>query len=156
MAAAGAERRYALDTNLYIAAYRDLAAQAALEAFQQAFAPFCYLPAIVAQELLAGVRTPAERRLLEKHLLDVFDRRGRIVAPSATAWTASGTALGQLVQREGLELAKVSKAFGNDLLLALTCREHGLVLVTENARDFARIKKVVPHFDFIPPWPRPR
>lgn len=53
---------------------------------------------------------------------------------------------------EGLDLAHVSKAFPNDLLLALSCREAGCVLVTENERDFARIRRFVP-FDFVAPWP---
>ncbi len=63
------ERRYAVDTNLFIRGYRTEADREALEAFLQAFAPFCVLPAIVAQELLAGVRSIAEVRLLEKQLL---------------------------------------------------------------------------------------
>jgi len=118
----------------------------------QACTPFLHLPAIVAQQLLAGVRTPAERRLLDRHLIDVFAHRGRIHAPSAAAWRESGAVLGALVKREGLELARVRKAFGNDVLLALTCREHGLVLITENTRDFIRIAKYV-DVRFEPPWP---
>ena len=48
----------------------------------------------------------------------------------------------------------MSKSFGNDVLLALSCREAGLVLVTDNGRDFERIARVVP-FDFVAPWPMP-
>jgi len=48
----------------------------------------------------------------------------------------------------------VSKSFGNDVLLALSCREAGLVLVTDNRRDFERIARVAP-FDFVDPWPMP-
>src|SRR2546421_2953558 len=39
-------------------------------------------------------------------------------------------------RREGPDLGRLSKAFGNDVLLALSCREAGIVLVTDNARDF--------------------
>ena len=110
------------------------------------------LPAIVAQELLAGIRTMAEVRLLEKQLVTRFARRGRLVAPSADGWLESGRVLRSLVQAEGLELATVSKAFGNDVLLAVTCREHGVCLVTENLRDFTRIRRHL-RFEFVGPWP---
>lgn len=146
------ERRYAVDTNLFIRGYRTDVDREALEAFLQAFAPFCVLPAIVAQELLAGVRSLAEARMLDKQLLSQFARRGRLLAPSAEGWLESGRVLRELVQAEGLELAKVSKAFGNDVLLAVTCREHGVCLVTENVRDFTRIRRHL-RFEFVAPWP---
>src|SRR5437870_5670685 len=55
-------------------------------------------------------------------------------------------------KQEGLEVARVSKAFANDVLLALSCREAGCLLVTDNERDYRRIRRFVP-FDFIKPWP---
>lgn len=148
------ERRYAVDSNLFIRAYRTEADRAALEAFLQAFAPFCYLPAVVAQELLAGVRTAAEERALHRHLIGRFERRGRLLAPSAASWLESGRLLRSLVQAESLELSRLTKAFGNDVLLAVTCREHGVCLVTENVRDFARLRRHL-KFDFTAPWPTP-
>lgn len=39
-----------------------------------------------------------------------------------------------LIRDEGLDLARVSRAFANDLLPPLSCREAGCVLVTENER----------------------
>jgi predicted nucleic acid-binding protein len=57
-----------------------------------------------------------------------------------------------MARHEGLEIARVSKAFANDVLLALSCREAGCVLVTENERDFQRIRRFV-QFDFMKPWP---
>jgi predicted nucleic acid-binding protein len=142
-----AERKYVLDTSLFIRAFRDPEANTALQRFHQLFAPFEYLSAVVAQELRAGARTTAARRKLERHVLELYIRRGRMITPSAQAWSDSGDLLGAL--------ARVSKGFGNDVLLALSCREAGVVLVTENARDFARIAHVVP-FSFVEPWPVPR
>ena len=147
-------RKYVLDTNLFIAGFRDPAANAALQRFHLFFAPFEYLSAIVAQELLAGASTAAHRRRLERHVIGVYARRQRIVTPSRRAWEQSGIVLGELARREGLELGRVSKAFGNDILLALSCREVGLVLITDNERDFARIARVT-RFDFVRPWPTP-
>jgi predicted nucleic acid-binding protein len=106
------------------------------------------------QELRAGARTAVERRKLERHVLAPFVRTGRVLTPSTRAWHDSGDVLGELVRRDGLELARTSKAFGNDILLALSCRESGVVLVTENSRGFARIAKLAP-FEFVAPWPAP-
>ncbi len=147
-----AARRYVLDTNLFIHGFRDASAHAELQRFHLLFAPFEYLSAIVAQELLAGAQTSADRRKLQRHVLGVYARRRRVVTPSANAWERSGIVLAELVRLESVELHRVSKAFGNDILLALSCREAGLVLVTDNTRDFGRIARVM-GFDFIEPWP---
>ncbi len=148
------ERKFVLDTNLFIRGFRDPASNNDLQRFHSLFAPFEYLSAVVAQELRAGARSAADRRALERHVLDLFARRGRVVTPTAGAWAESGDLLAELSRRDGLELARVSKAFGNDVLLALSCREAGLVLVTDNERDFERIARVAP-FDFVGPWPTP-
>lgn len=147
-----AARRYVLDTQLFINAFRDPAANEALERFHRAFAPFEYLSVVVAQELRAGVRREQDRKALERHVLNVFERSGRTFAPSADAWHRSGDLLSEMMQMQGLEFGRVSKSFANDVLLALSCREAGCVLVTENQRDFQRIRQHV-RFDFVRPWP---
>ena len=150
-----AEQKYVLDTHLFLQAFREAAANEELQRFHQLFAPFEYLSAVVAQELRAGVRSSADARRLERHVLDVYARRGRVVTPSTQAWHDSGDLLAELARREGLEVARLSKAFGNDVLLALSCREAGLVLVTDNRRDFERIHRWAP-FSFLDRWPSPR
>jgi predicted nucleic acid-binding protein len=62
--------------------------------------------------------------------------------------------LAELGRCEGLDVSRVSKAFGNDVLLALSCREAGIALVTDNERDFTRIARVVA-FEYVQPWPVP-
>jgi predicted nucleic acid-binding protein len=109
---------------------------------------------VVVQELRAGAGSAADLRNLERHVLDVFARRGRIVVPSGRVWAESGDLLGTIARKEGLALSRLSKSFGNDVLLALSCREVGLVLVTENRRDFERIARVS-EFEFVNPWPAP-
>lgn len=148
------ERKYALDTNLFIQGFRDENSNLDLQRFHALFAPFEYLSAVVAQELRSGTRSPGDRRTLEKNVLNPFVRRGRVLVPSEKAWNDSGDVLAELARTEGLEIAKASKAFGNDILLALSCRETGTVLVTENTWDFKRISKILP-FEFVPPWPAP-
>jgi predicted nucleic acid-binding protein len=148
------ERQFLLDTGLFIQGFRDPLANASLQRFHQAFAPFEYLSAVVAQELRAGARSRHDRRLLERHLLDLYRRRGRVVTPSLRAWEDSGDVLAELRRREGLDFRRSSQAFGNDVLLALSCRETGIVLVTDNERDFERIAGVAA-FEFVKPWPVP-
>ena len=149
---ARAERKYALDTNCFIQGFRAPDGVAALQHFHQLFAPFEYLSVVVAQELRAGARSASDRRKLERHVLAPFARTGRVLTPSAQAWHDAGDLLSDLVRHEGLELGRMTKAFGNDILLALSCREAGVVLVTDNTRDFARIATLAP-FDFVRPWP---
>ena len=107
---------------------------------------------IVAQELRAGAKRPEDRKALERHVLTIFKRADRVITPSAEAWHRSGDVLAEMAKQEGLEVARVSKAFANDVLLALSCREAGCVLVTDNQRDFQRISRFV-EFDFTKPWP---
>lgn len=144
--------KYVLDTQLFIDAFRDPTANEALQRFHRAFAPFEYLSVVVAQELRTGVRRDRDRKALERHVLSVFQRSGRTLTPSASVWHRSGDLLSDMVRKEGLELGRVSKSFANDVLLALSCREAGCVLVTENDRDFKRIRRYV-SFDYTKPWP---
>lgn len=144
-------RKYSLDTNLFIQAFRDSTANAELVQFHSAYAPFEYLHSIVVQELLADVKAGRSLRLLERNILEPFIRRRRIINPSFAAWKKSGDALRDLARREGLELRNIRKSFGNDILLAASCREAGVVLVTDNLGDFERISGVLP-FEFLPPW----
>ena len=145
-------RKYVLDTQLFIDAFRDPVANEELQRFHRAFSPFEHLSVIVAQELRAGVQRPTDRKALERNVLRIYERAGRTITPSADAWHRSGDLLAEMARQQGLEIARVSKAFGNDVLLALSCREAGCVLVTDNERDFHRIRHLVP-FDFMEPWP---
>lgn len=147
-------RKYVLDTHIFINAFRDPLVNETLQRFHRGFAPFEHLSVIVAQELRAGVRHPKDRKALERSVLRVYEGADRIITPSANAWHRLGDLLADMAQQEGLELARVSKAFANDVLLALSCRESGCLLITENERDFSRIRRFVA-FDFTTPWPTP-
>lgn len=147
-------RRYVLDTSCYIDASRKAEAWAALARFTTWAAPRLYLSSVVAAELRAGAKSGRDRAQLEKVVLGPFLRRGRVLTPSAAAWDALGLTLATLREREGLVLAQVRRSFAFDILLAYSCRERGLVLVTSNARDMTRIQKVFA-FDYVPPYPSP-
>jgi predicted nucleic acid-binding protein len=145
------ERRYTVDTNLYIDALRTEEGKAALNAFHASCAPFEHLSAVVAHELLAGVRGRAAAKL-ESSIVAPFERRGRVVTPSYDAWKEAGRVLAELIAPQAW--VTVTRSFVNDVLLAMSCRESGLVLVTKNVTDCARIA-AVRSFDFVPPWPVP-
>ena len=146
------DRKYTLDTNVFIRSFREDVENDAIQRFHRIFGPFEYLSSIVVQELRAGVTSPRAGRLLERHVLKPFRRRGRIFTPSAAAWEQAGDVLAALRRADGIDLKRVRRSFSNDILLAVSCREAGVVLVTENTRDFGRIKKHC-KLDFIEPWP---
>ena len=143
--------KFVLDTQIFINAFRGRAANEELQHFHRDYAPFEYLSVVVAQELRAGVAQPSDRKALERHVLSIFERTNRVITPSADAWHRSGDVFAAMAKQEGLELARVSKAFANDILLAMSCRDSGCILVTENLRDFSRIGRFIA-FDFLP-WP---
>ena len=145
-------RRYVLDANCYIDASRDQAAWTALANFTTWAAPRLYLSSVVAAELRVGAPSALDRARLDKLILRPFVRRGRILTPSAAAWDTLGLTLASLREREGLELARVGRAFAFDILLAYSCREGGAVLITQNARDMDRIRRVFA-FDYVSPYP---
>ena len=142
-------RPLVIDTHLYVDALRTEAGKQALDEFQQAFAPFLHFHAVVAQELRAGTRA-ADGKRLETRLFAPYERRGRLISPSYEAWKEAGRVLGELVAPTAWR--SVTRSFVNDVLLAMSCREAGAVLITSNSTDFARIAKVRP-FDFVAPWP---
>ncbi len=142
-------RRYTVDTNLYIDALRTEDGAAALRAFHSEFAPFEHLSAVVVQELRAGVRGRAAA-VLEAAIIQPFERRGRLLTPGYAAWKESGRVLAELVGSR--DWSTVNRSFVNDVLLAMSCRESGVVLVTRNLKDCARIA-AVRAFDYSPPWP---
>jgi predicted nucleic acid-binding protein len=94
---------------------------------------------MVSAELLAGATTPAARRAvltLTKQAHTVH----RVVTPDAGAWERAGELLGQIGQDEPHLRSKIPTLW-NDLLIALSARQIGAVLVTKNTRDFTLIHR---------------
>jgi predicted nucleic acid-binding protein len=145
-------RKLVLDTNCFIDASRTDAANAAYELFTAQAAPRLYLSSVVAAELRAGAISPSELTQLEQEVLTPYQRRGRIVTPSAAAWNALGTTLATLVREDGLQLNTTRRSFFFDILIAYSCREIGAILVSANLQDLARIARVFA-FDYVAPYP---
>jgi predicted nucleic acid-binding protein len=145
-------QKYVLDTNLYINAIRHPAEGAALDVFLERNAPFIYMSAVVMQELRAGAITDASARALDRGIFRVFERRGRIVGPSVLAFKECGRILAALFRRDGIAFKERPRSLVNDLLIALTCRENGITLLT-NDGDFKTIRHSMRGFVYLPPWP---
>lgn len=129
--------KYALDSNIFIDALRDPAHEAWLTAFHERYAHAEYLSAIVALELRAGATSARDAASLDDHVFAPFERRGRVFAPSYATWKMAGAAMASL---RGNQL---TRSFCNDILLAASCREHGIALVTRNVGDFERIRRAL-------------
>jgi predicted nucleic acid-binding protein len=146
-----ARRRFVLDTNIFVRAAHDPAWSEQLERFHAAFAPFEALSAVVVQELRAGVHGAAAD-ILQKSLVGPFEKRNRLIVPGYSAWKTAGEVLSDLVHQGSQRWTTISRSFVNDVLLAMSCREVGAVLVTLNEADFATIATARP-FEFCAPWP---
>lgn len=144
--------RYAIDTNLYIAASRDRAMRVDLARFTLRSGLRLYLNAVVLMELRAGARSDQQRESVES-LYAEFAGRARLVVPSADAFAQAGRVLEDLAAREGFALALAPRSFTNDVLIAASCRDHDVELVTANHRDFAAIARHLRRFRCTAPWP---
>jgi len=147
-------KKYVLDTNLYVQAFRSREQAALLERFYTAFTPQIHLHSVVLHELLAGANTSAKTRQIKREIARPFERTARLITPTHQDWEVAAEILARMVREEALELRRTPKSLVNDALLAASCRTAGATLITDNARDFERIRHFI-RFAFIPPWPRP-
>lgn len=145
--------KYTLDTNVFIDGFRREDAQAEIFAFFDRELPFIYLSAVVMQELAAGARTDRARRDVQRGILKPFERRRRVFAPSVAAFAESGRVVATLAAREGWQALEEKPSLLNDALIAASCREQGITLITNDA-DFKRLSPFVRGFRHAAPWPR--
>ena len=106
------------------------------------------LSAVVLQELTAGSKDKSELRTLEA-ILRAYEKRGRLLVPTGEDWWLAGKVLYALLQ--GLKsqsggltprLPAVEKQrIIRDVLIARTAKRAGALLVTDNLKDFERIKR---------------
>ena len=144
--------KYALDTNIFIDAFRDRAAEAALLAFLERALPVTFMSAVVMQELAAGARTREQVRELARSVFKPFERRGQVFAPATAAFVSSGRLLAAVAEREGWEAIDENPSLLNDALLASSCRERGITLIT-NDGDFDRLLPFLGKWRHVRPWP---
>lgn len=128
-----------LDTNVYLDVDRDAALAGRVAAFLAGQSDSVGLSSVVLAELLIGVTTGTERRRLLTATIKAV-APASVLTPTREDWQMAGDALNQL----GGDGATKGRSFWNDLLIAASCARVGATLVTRNADDFRRIRRVVP------------
>ena len=144
--------KYALDTNILIDGFRNEKAQADVFGFLSRALPLTYLSAVVMQELAAGARNADAARDVQRGIFEPFERRKRVFAPSSAAFTESGRVFAAIAAREGWRQLDEKPSLLNDALIAASCRERGITLITKDG-DFKRLASLVRGFRYAAPWP---
>jgi predicted nucleic acid-binding protein len=126
------------DTGVYITAIRGGLESPAAHALQAAL-PRSYLSSVVSAELRAGATSETARRAVHQ-FTRWAQRVGRVVTPSAASWERAGDVLGQIRRKEPNLRSKVPSLW-NDLLIALSARQIGALVVTSNRVDFETLRR---------------
>ena len=130
--------KHLIDTDLYIDLIQSGTTLPFISEIYDKDAPGIYFSSVVAQELLAGARTPAGRKRVEI-LFRPFERVGRVVTPSHGHWKEAGGLLAKVLQ-DRPDLKSKLPALVNDCLLALSARSLGATLYTRNRGDFTLLQ----------------
>jgi predicted nucleic acid-binding protein len=138
---------YALDTNVYIRAFRVRECMEALRSFLSRAGARLRVNAVVAQELRAGAITAEHARAIDD-LVGAYVRRQRVVVPSFASYVEAGRVLAELSRRQGIQIGRAGSLV-HDVLLATSCREAGVCLVTENTNDFAAAQRHLRGFRYV-------
>ncbi|NWF75979.1 MAG: type II toxin-antitoxin system VapC family toxin [Nitrospirae bacterium] len=127
-----------IDTSIYIPFINSGIAHPVLNL---EYKPLFYMSAVVVEELYAGAFDNKSIKCLDR-MYETFEDIGRIVVPEASDWQKTGkviTKLGQKYVFEEKFLLKIT----NDVLIALSARRIGAVVVTSNVKNFLRIKEFI-------------
>ena len=105
-----------------------------------------YLSTIVLMELRAGAFTRTDIKIVQA-LARTYRKSRRVLVPGDTEFLSAGEMLAKLQEREGYDLKKTA-SITNDVLIALSARQIGATVVTQNRRDFEAIRRSK-HFDLL-------
>lgn len=99
-----------------------------------------YLHSTVFEELLAGIRTQKEQREL-LNFKKPFVEKNRILTPTDQDWEETGLIINQLTVGQKVEFKNLV-GLTHDILIALSVRRIGARVITENGKDFEKIRKI--------------
>jgi predicted nucleic acid-binding protein len=123
------------DTSLYISALRR-GEEATLGLRNLGTNTRIWLSSVVLQELYAGADTGGMRAV--ERLERDFDRSRRILVPNLKDWIDAGKVLSRLAGKYHFE--KIGQGrLTNDALIAMSAWRTGVIILTANRRDFARL-----------------
>jgi predicted nucleic acid-binding protein len=129
-----------LDSSIYISAVRMDGGDDIL-LHRHIYGSPLWLSSVVLEELYAGA-DPASCRVLEKMQRD-FERIGRILTPNLSDWVQTGKILSRLAQKYRYEDIGRTR-LTNEALIATSAARAGIMVVTANKRDFARLAEFCP------------
>lgn len=131
-----------LDTSVYIEILRSAEFASGFRGRYARDLPRTYLSSVVAQELLAGASTFAERRQVGQ-LIGPFEKVRRVVVPSHGDWKRAGSVVARLLSRVPQYQDKIRRGLLNDVLIISSARTIGAKVVTRNAADFRLVRGVL-------------
>jgi len=132
--------KHLIDTDLYIDLIQGGTTFAVIRELYDKESPGIYFSSVVAQELLAGARSPAGRRRVET-LFRPFEKVGRVITPNHIQWKDAGAMLAKVLHVRSDLKAKLP-GLVNDCLLALSARSLGATLYTRNREDFMLLRSI--------------
>ena len=138
------------DTSFYIEVLRSKSFAQAFRSRYEADIPITFFSSVVIQELLAGATDRLKQAVVEG-LYRPFVRNGRIVTPTHSVWEEAGRLLGVMRGQRKDQIDRLTGSFVNDLLIALTARQIGATVVTNNVEEFRRIAARVPGLRIVTP-----
>lgn len=134
-----------LDANVLVDAVRQPAALDRFKAFLGWALPSVVLSSVVVSELIVGAKTAKSLDALDA-VLAPFERRRRIIAPSAAAWERAA----RVMAAAG---GQPTASRWHDALLACHAREHGWTVITRD-QDFAWLRRHVSGLKIAAPYPQ--
>ncbi len=126
-----------LDTSIYIPYINEGVSHPVFEL--EEYIPIIYMSAVVMEELYAGAHDRKTVRLLDK-LYDTFQSLNRLIAPDAQDWQQAGKIIARMGRKYGFEKRFLSR-ITNDVLIAITARKIGALVITKNKKDFSLIRE---------------
>lgn len=131
-------RRLVIDTNVYIDWLNAGRHESVI--FQRDAVK--YLSVVVLMELRAGACSSRDRRLIGQ-LEEAFEKAGRVLLPSRNVFAEAGDVLRRLQTDRRYSLS-AGHSIVNDVLIALSARSIGAIVITQNEADFNTIRAVRP------------
>lgn len=131
-------QRVVIDTNIYI----DWLNKGLYEEVLFQSGAVKHLSSIVLMELWAGAFSIRDRKLLRQITIN-FAKAGRILLPTVGIYEEAGEVLRRLQIFRGYTTTSAS-TLASDVLIALSARSIGAMVVTQNRRDYVAIQGLRP------------
>lgn len=98
---------------------------------------------VVLMELLSGAYDPREKRLIEQ-----IKNNFNVITVTERQWYVAGNVMLKLRKDKKVDPLRI-KSLLTDILIAVSARDIGAVLITRNEKDFKLIREVL-DFRYIP------